>query len=202
MDANNKIGIIILAAGASTRLGKPKQLIKFRGQTLLSKTIETALQTNSPDIFVVLGADAEKITAEIKDFPVQISINKDWQSGMASSIRLGLKNLLRKNPDLSAVIILLCDQPLIESKHINLLISKFKQTGKPIIASEYKRAIGVPALFSSEMFDRLRLIKGDQGARKIIRDFSELVETVDIPEALFDIDTAEDLGKLVSFEQK
>ncbi len=200
MDVMNKIGILILAAGAATRLGLPKQLLKFKGKTFISKNIETALSTNAENICVVLGSNAEAIQNEIKDFPVEIYFNEKWQSGMGSSIRFGLECLLNMNSDLSAIIVMLCDQPLIESKHINLLIEKFEQTKKPIIASTYKNTNGVPALFSKEIFAELLKIKGDKGAKKLIKSFPELVATVEMPEAEFDIDTPKDLHKLKEFE--
>ncbi len=196
MEGTNEIGIIILAAGSSSRLGEPKQLMEFDGQTLLARTIQVAIDSKYHLISIVLGANSEIILNNIKNFPVQICFNDDWQSGMSSSLQIGLQNLLKKNPKLRAIVVLLCDQPLIETKHIIRLIQKFKETNKPIIATQYRKTSGVPALFANKVFDKLMLIQGDKGARKIIEDFPELVETIKIPEADFDIDTAEDVGKL------
>lgn len=189
-------GIIILAAGSSSRLGEPKQLIHFNGKTLLEKTIQAAIDSECKDISVVLGANSEDILNEVKHFPVQFCVNEDWQSGMSSSLQIGLIHLVNNDRETDAIIVLVCDQPFIESRHINLIIEKFRRTKKPIIASKYKETNGVPALFAKEIFDKLMLIKGDKGARKIIDDFPELVETINIPEAAFDIDTAEDVAEL------
>ena len=194
-----KIGIIILAAGASTRLGKAKQLLKFRNKTLIVKTVESAINSNCSNIVVVLGSDAENIKSEIKNFPVQICVNHQWQSGMASSIKYGLESL-NDNSDLEAILILLSDQPFIESEHINKLIETFEQKNKPIIASEYKNILGVPALFSEKMFNELLKIKGDKGAKQLIKKSDDLVEKVPIPEAEFDVDTIDDYQKLKELE--
>lgn len=195
MDEIN-IGVIILAAGSSSRLGEPKQIIYFNGKTLLERTIQTAIDSECENIAVVLGANSEVILNKIGNFPVQVCINQNWQSGMSSSLQIGLKYLLDIAAKLDAVIVLLCDQPLIETRHITQLVEKFRQTEKPIIATQYRETIGVPALFAKEVFGKLMLINGDKGARKIIDDFPELVGTVNIPEADFDIDTAEDVAKL------
>ncbi len=200
MDASN-LGIIILAAGSSTRLGEAKQLVKFQNKTLISNAIETALNSKCSDITLVLGSNSEKINREIKDFvAVKICINENWQSGMASSIKCGLEFMLKENPEVNAVIFMLCDQPLITSKHINLLFETFAETNKGIVASEYENTLGVPALFSSEMFGELLKIRGDKGAKKIIDSFPASVKTIHIPEAEFDVDTFEDVQKLSQYQ--
>lgn len=191
------VGIIILAAGASTRMGKAKQLLKFQGKTLIAKVIKSAINSRCSETVVVLGSNAENIKPEISDFPIKICINKNWQSGMASSLKYGLRELLVKLPNLNALIILLCDQPFIDSNHINLLIEKFDQTNKAIVAAEYKNTVGVPALFSNKIFAELFELKGDKGARQIIKSHPTLLEKVELPEAEFDIDTREDVEKLL-----
>ncbi len=197
MDAMSSIEIIILAAGESKRLGKPKQLLEFHGQTLISRTIETALRVNSNNVSVVLGANAEKIKKEIENFPVKICVNENWQNGMASSLKSGLENL---DAEIDAVIIMLGDQPLIEARHIKSLIDKFEQTRNPIIAAIYKNTNGVPALFTKKFFPELLQLEGDTGAKKLIQKFIDLVESVEMPEAAIDVDTPEDFQKLQELE--
>jgi molybdenum cofactor cytidylyltransferase len=201
MDAINrsKIGIIILAAGASTRLGRPKQLLKFRDKTLIEKIAETALKTNLNTV-VVLGANAEKIKTAIENLPVKIAINENWQSGMASSIVTGLEKSLEIEPNLSAVILLLCDQPFITKATILRLVESREETNKTIIASEYKNMLGVPALFSREVFKELLNLEGDVGARFLIKKYeSENLAKISVPEAAFDIDTEEDFERVLNF---
>lgn len=191
----SEIGIIILAAGASSRLGTPKQLLEFQGKTLLRHAVETAIETNYK-IVVVLGANFERTKAEIEDLEIEICFNENWQNGMSSSLKTGLKEILQIAPNLSAVIIALCDQPFINSSMFNSLAKAFEKTNAPIVASEYAETIGVPALFSHSMFDELLNLSADEGARKIIKKHLASVEKISVPQAEIDIDTAEDYQKL------
>lgn len=192
----HKIGIIILAAGASVRLGRPKQLLRFEGKTLLERIAENAL---APDLktVVVLGANSEKIGKSVENLPVEIVFNKDWQSGMSSSIVVGLKHLLEIQTDLQAVIILLCDQPFVDKNTIYKLIETQKETKKSIVASEYAETIGVPALFTREVFDELLKLDKKNGAKSIIRKYAgNDLARISVPEAAFDIDTQADFERL------
>ncbi len=192
---DSEIGIIVLAAGASLRLGKPKQLLQFQGKTLLRRAVENAVETNFKTI-VVLGANFERATAEIEDLEIEICFNKNWHNGMSSSLKTGLKKLLEIAPNPSAVIITLCDQPFINSQVFNNLAETFEKTNAPIVASEYAETVGVPALFSYSMFDELLNLSADEGARKIIRKHLTSVRKISVPQAEIDIDTAEDYQKL------
>ncbi len=191
------IGIIILAAGASTRLGRPKQLLEFKGRTLLERITENALATDLETV-VVLGANAEKIKTSIENFPVKTVENKNWQDGMSSSIVTGLKYLLEIRENLSAVIILLCDQPFIDKEIILKLIKTQETTNKKIIAGKYVETVGVPALFTKDVFDELLKLDRKKGAKLIIKNYAAQNEiaTVSLPEAEFDIDTEEDFERL------
>lgn len=199
MDETNnlRIGIIILAAGASVRLGKPKQLLKFQGQTLIRRAAQTALATKSQKVAVVLGANFHWIKKEIEDLPVEIVINENWQSGMSSSVKTGLGKLLEIEPNLSAVVIQLCDQPLINSAVLNQIIKKYQRTKTKIVAAEYAGTVGVPALFADTVFSELLNLTAQNGAKKIIEKHLSAVEKVYIPEAEIDIDTQPDYEKLL-----
>jgi molybdenum cofactor cytidylyltransferase len=192
-----KTGVIILAAGASSRMtgGVPKQLLVFRGKTLLRRAAETALASNfDPVITVVLGAGAERLKTEIEDLPIRIVVNEEWASGMSSSIRAGLSSFSREN--LEAAIVILCDQPLVTTETLNSLYEVFQRTGKPIVACKYKKTIGVPALFTGGFFDRLMNLRGDQGAKKLLAEHRDEAAFVSVPEAAFDVDTFEDYENL------
>lgn len=199
MDETNQlnIGIIILAAGASKRLGRPKQLLEFEGRTLLERITENALATDFKTV-VVLGANAEKIKTSIKNFPVETIENENWQDGMSSSIVAGLKYLLEIRENLSAVIILLCDQPFIDKEIILKLIKTQETTNKKIIAGKYVETVGVPALFTKDVFDELLKLDRKKGAKLIIKNYAAQNEiaTVSVPEAEFDIDTEADFERL------
>lgn len=192
----NKIGIIILAAGSSSRLGQPKQLLQFEGKTLIGRAVESALKSNCSPVIAVLGANFQEVKNEIKEPECQIVLNPRWQTGISSSIKTGIKKMLEISPQIAAVIISLTDQPLINSSHFDKLRGTFFETKKPIIASVYHETIGVPALFANEMFPALLNLEGDHGAKQIIHNHPELVEKFLLSVAAFDIDTLEDLERL------
>jgi molybdenum cofactor cytidylyltransferase len=195
-EANKSIGIIVLAAGAATRMQEPKQLLYFDGKTLLRRTVETAIETNCETVVVVLGANFEKTSAEIKHLKVEICFNCDWQKGLSSSLKIGLKSLREINPKLDALIVLLADQPFVTANHFHQFVTKFHQTNNPIIAAKYGETIGVPALFSREIFAEFETISGDKGAKMLIEKHRQTLETIDLPEAAFDVDTKEDYLRL------
>lgn len=189
-----KIGVIILAAGSSTRMdGKPKQMLEFEGRTLLRRAAETALEAGFSAV-VVLGANADRMRKEIDDLPLEIAFNENWENGLASSVKTGLRILEKKNPD--AVIVTLCDQPLVAKEVLHRLRNAFCATNKPIAASRYDRTAGVPALFAREIFNELKSLQNDEGAKKIIKKDERRIVLVDVPEAAFDVDTRQDFERL------
>jgi molybdenum cofactor cytidylyltransferase len=196
MTSANNIGVVILAAGASTRLGKPKQLLKFKCKSLLQNSIDAAVHSDADSTIIVLGANAEQISNEIDRSGITILVNKEWEEGMASSVRNGLNELLFISPATDAVIFVVCDQPHVSSDLINDLINTQKQTGKPIVTCNYGETIGPPALFYKSLFDELMKLKGDAGARKIIQHHSDQVATVLFEKGKIDIDTEADYNAL------
>jgi molybdenum cofactor cytidylyltransferase len=187
-----KCAIVILAAGKSSRMGSPKQLLPYKGKTLLRHAVDIALETGCQSVFVVLGANSELMRNEVKDKPVIIIENTGWQEGMASSIRCGLENIMRTILRPESVIFMVCDQPYVNSSLLLNLVNKRTRTGMPIVASCYEDIIGTPALFYKSIFPALMELKGDRGARKLITDNPEKVATVLFPEGRTDIDTASD----------
>jgi molybdenum cofactor cytidylyltransferase len=194
---NDKIGGILLAAGGSSRLGRPKQLISFGGRTLIRQAAETLIGSACDPVVVVLGAEFELSRAEIAGLGLHICVNGDWQTGMSSSIRAGLAEITRIEPELAAVVITLCDQPRVTSANIDRLVAAFRTSRPPIVAAEYGGTAGVPALFSRELFPDLLRLEGDKGARQIIRGNPDRIRTIPIEAAAADIDTSEDLSALL-----
>ena len=192
----NSCGIVILAAGASTRLGKPKQLLHYGGKTLLAHAINEAVNSNADAVVVILGKDANLFKKEIDERKVRVAINSSWEEGMASSVRLGLDILFNAKPYIDAVIIMVCDQPHISSSILNQLIITQQRTTKQIVTSNYGNSIGPPALFHKKYFEELVKLSGDTGARKIIQRNMNDVATILFPEGDIDIDTEEDYEKL------
>jgi molybdenum cofactor cytidylyltransferase len=193
---SSAIGLIVLAAGASTRMGTPKQLLLYQGRSFVCHAVEVAIASVCQPIVVVLGANAQRIKLEINHLPIQIVENQQWSEGMSSSIRVGLKTLNAVNPDLEAVAIALCDQPFISSQLINQLIEAYCLTGKPIVASEYAGTLGVPALFSRALFSELMALKTTEGAKQIIGKHLHEVVGVPFPDGAIDIDTPKDYEQL------
>jgi molybdenum cofactor cytidylyltransferase len=148
----SNIAIIILAAGASTRMGRPKQLLPYQGSSLLRHTIENAVASVCKPIVVVLGANAENIRSQISESDIKIVENPDWHLGMSSSIRRGISSIITDYQNIDAVVITVCDQPFISADIINNLVSKYYNTKKPIIACEYANTLGVPVLFNQSFF--------------------------------------------------
>jgi molybdenum cofactor cytidylyltransferase len=194
---NPEIGIIILAAGGSLRLGKPKQLIEYEGTSLLRRSVEAALNCECGGVVVVLGFEADVLSKHVRDLPATITRNENWAVGMSSSIKAGLIKLFDTKPDIVAVVIMLCDQPFVNEQTIRSLVDTYRLSGKPVVAAEYDGVVGVPALFDREMFDELLKLEGDAGARVVIRqNVGDKVATVPTPEAAFDVDTPEDFQRI------
>lgn len=192
-----KIAAIILAAGASTRMGASKQMLQVNGEYLLTRTIKTTEGAIIDHIVVVLGARDALHRTIISNQQVNVVTNEAWAAGMGSSIKSGLQSLLSEHPDLDAVIILVCDQPMLTSEIIAGIISTFHTTKKPIVASGYSASAGVPALFARSYFDKLNQLPDDQGAKKVILQNSADVVVVPFPGGEIDLDTMEDYQKFV-----
>ena len=185
-----KVGVIVLAAGGSSRMSSPKQLMRYRGETLIRRAAQTAVESNCAQVAVVIGSNAPQMRCELDDLPVSVVENQNCQTGMSSSIRAGLDDLRRH--DLDGIVIMLCDQPFVTAGILNHLISTHRQTGKPIVASSYETTQGVPAFFSGELFTAVTSLSADEGARRIIAKHPELVATINFPEGAIDIDTPDD----------
>lgn len=191
-----KTGIMILAAGNSSRLGKPKQLLVFEGTTLLEKTITAAEQTPFAPIVMVLGAYANEILASIKELNINYIINENWQDGMSASIKAGLKKMINLEPETESVIIAVADQPFVTADIFNLLYEQHLKTGKNIIASSYAETIGTPALFNRQYFDELNLLDGGSGAKHLMTKHINDVATIQFTLGNIDIDTETDYKNL------
>lgn len=184
-----KTGIIILAAGASSRLGQPKQLLPYVDNTLLHHSIQVAIDSMADTVIVVLGAHAEQIEKEIDSHLTSIVVNHNWQEGMASSIKCGINALIETIPQTESAILMLCDQPHVTTTLLNNLITTHHKTGKAIVASSYNNTAGAPALFHKSIFPELLQLNGDVGARAIIKQRSNDVEVIEFPKGNIDIDT-------------
>jgi len=197
-----EIGIIVLAAGSSSRMGRSKQLLEIDGQPLLCRCVEHALAASPSRVVVVLGANEKPHRGLLEKLPVEIVSNFYWKTGMGSSIKTGLNYLIQSNGELDGVILMVCDQPALTSEHLLKLIQKFHEKKKAIIASSYSKSNGVPVLFSRSFFSNLLLLNDDQGAKKIVQQFPDQVETVAFPKGSIDLDTEEDYQKFLKTNKK
>lgn len=191
---NNSIGAVILAAGSSSRLGQPKQLLQVGGESLLRRTTRIALETGCRPVVVVLGADMERMWEEIADLRVEIVVNFGWESGMATSLRAGLQGMIMSPAPPTSTFLLVCDQPYLSKEVLMDLAQARAEKGRIAAVSVYDSgAIGTPCLFTAPLYPELLSLKGEQGARKLIARLTlEQVACVPFPQGEIDVDTPED----------
>lgn len=193
----NSCGIILLAAGQSNRLGQPKQLLEYDGDTLIRRAAQVALNAACGPVIVVLGAYAEQIRPFLSLPGIQVVVNDAWQTGMASSIRAGLEYLLQQHPQTDGALIMVCDQPLLEQTVLQRLIHMQQASGNPVVCCAYGDSLGTPALFHRSLFPELLRLQGDAGARKLLQQSGDGVGKLKFEKGLLDIDTLEDYSTLL-----
>jgi len=191
---------VILAAGGSARLGRPKQQLLYKGKTLLENAVQAAIDSVCRPIIVVLNTGSSNLIPAIAGAEVYIIQNENWQEGIGTSIQCGIKELQKISPPVTDAVIMLCDQPYADSGLLNELIKKRIESGKEIIASEYNNTLGVPALYNHTFFPLLQQLKGKEGAKKIILSNDTSVASVPFPLGDVDIDTHEDYEHLINLE--
>jgi len=189
-----RFGVVILAAGASTRMGAPKQLLPLDGRPLVVRAVEAALATPAWPVVVVLGAHAEAIRPALARLPVLVADNPAWAEGMAASIRAGIGTLRQFSRGLDAAVLALCDQPAFSAATIDALVAAQKTTGRGIVAARYSGRHGAPALFLREHFAALGALTGEEGARALLNGDPTRVAAVDLPELAHDLDTPADVA--------
>jgi molybdenum cofactor cytidylyltransferase len=190
------VAAVVLAAGASTRLGKPKQLIEIEGESLLRRTARLALEAGCAPVFVVLGHDVEQMREELDGLDATAVLNERWEEGMGSSLRRGMDSVREMDVLPAGVLLLVCDQPKLTGEQLRRLLARHTTDQKPITASEYAGRVGVPAVFGRELFPELLAVEGDRGARDVIRRHADALSTVSWPEGALDVDGPDDLEAL------
>lgn len=183
---------MLLAAGASSRLGQPKQLVNYNGVPLVCHAVSRALNFCDAGLTVVTGACHDDVFTALDHLPVRVDFNSGWPEGIGSSIRQGVTTI---GPDVRAILLMVCDQPAISSHDLRNLVNAWKCRPDRVAAAGYAGTTGVPAIFPSSLRKELQGLNGDRGAKKII-DAAEDVSVVDMPNALFDVDTPDHLDKL------
>lgn len=190
-------GIIILAAGNSSRLGEPKQLLTYQGKSLIRRMVDAGTDAVGSPVIVVTGANAALVESELRPLNCHDAYNANWQEGMSSSIRTGITKLMQIDPSTVGVILAVSDQPFVTSGLFKDLIEKSERTGRCIVPCAYGDTVGTPVLFASKYFDELLMLTGAEGAKKLITRHDNDVISHPFPLGAVDIDTPEDYGKLI-----
>lgn len=187
------IHVLVLAAGGSTRLGQPKQLVRLGGRPALHIVVSNAVALAGHNVTVVLGAHARELTHLLAHSPASVIVNRHWEEGLASSIRAGLSVL---PPACEALMLLLGDQVAVTADDLKRLAAAWKGQDNMIAASVYDQHVGVPAIFPSICFSELAELQGDRGARMVLERNQYRLIRVPMPNAAIDLDTPEDLETL------
>jgi molybdenum cofactor cytidylyltransferase len=190
------VGAVILAAGGSTRMGTPKQLLRFRGETFLRRAASVALEAGCRPVIVVTGAQSAACRVTLLGLDVLEAENQQWESGMSSSVRVGTKAMIAVSPKTAAIILMLCDQPFVTQDIIVGLVRAHRETSCSIVASRYGSSYGVPALFGTAHFAELAALQGATGAKQIVQTHLAKVHLLPFPGGEIDVDTPDDFAQL------
>jgi CTP:molybdopterin cytidylyltransferase MocA len=185
--------VLVLAAGAGSRFGSPKQLARVGGEALLQKAVARATELAGHAVTVVLGAHAAEISPLLRSTSASVVVNRHWQEGLGSSLRLGVSQLPGST---TGVLVTLADQAAITTFDLRRLAAAWQRQPDSAVAASYEGHTGVPAIFPRHAFPLLLALRGDVGARPVLSQLADRVVRVPMPNAAIDIDTPEDLRKL------
>jgi molybdenum cofactor cytidylyltransferase len=186
------VAAVILAAGASSRFGQPKQLLPFQGESLVRRVVRSAIEAGCARVIVVAGAARDRIETELSGTPAIVVENPGWQRGLGTSIRCGLLHLRSWQPESAAVVLLVCDQPFVDASVIRSLIAEWENSRKPIVACRYAGTLGVPALFDRSCFEEILSLPDETGAKALLQSRSADVAQIEFEKGAIDIDTRAD----------
>lgn len=198
----SSLGILILAAGKSSRLGHPKQLISWQDSPLILHVARIAHSLNAGPVMITAHELFEVINNLVQLPDTRVIRSENAPQGQGASLKDGLHELLNQYPSLSGVMVLLCDQPLISVNHLNKLMDLFRLNPDKCITASFNDAIGPPIIFPARLFNQLAGIPDNNGARSLLLNLDELdIVTVPLPEAAMDIDTPDDLLNLCHYDR-
>ena len=191
----HNIAAIVLAAGSSSRMGTPKQLLRVGSGTLLRQSVEQAMASSVRATYVVIGAHAQQMRDELRQLQVSLVENVRFADGIGTSITAAIRAIELEPSSFDAVVLLTCDQPNVSAASINALIEEHARSAAPLVASAYAGTLGVPALFARQYFSALRELPPDKGAKEILMRHGDRVVPVRFEPAAADVDTPADYEK-------
>jgi molybdenum cofactor cytidylyltransferase len=194
---NPSLGVVLLAAGPSTRLGQPKQLVEVGGECLVSHAARLALSLDPTFVTVVTGCEADRIEAELEQLPVGVVYNRNWSSGMGASINCGVRSI---HKGVEGVLVMVCDQWRLEESDLERLFSAWSSDISRIVVASWKEETafvsGPPVIFPRKLIPELKSMQENRGARQLIDRYMDLVDYVEMENAAHDLDRPEDLKRL------
>jgi molybdenum cofactor cytidylyltransferase len=197
MEKDAQLGVIILAAGKASRMGEPKAMLSYNGHSFLLNTFNLAQSVHPTGIVTVLGHYFNQMSAHCNTHKIPFVLNEAYGNGMSSSIKCGLTYLLSHFPQVNMILILLADQPKINTEHISSLLHKVRSSKYLMVCTSYSATFGVPAVFKKEYFHELLELKGEKGAKNLIeKGVLDHENTILCEDGKIDIDTPEDYKNL------
>jgi len=194
----SKLAVLVLAAGSSSRMGRPKQLLNWKGNPLLQHSIEQAKKSNGDEVLVVMGSDFELIKSQTDSEGITVLKHVNWKNGLGSSIAFGIEYIQNSLPHIDSVLIMLADQPLVDADYLNRMIETYRSNATKIVASLYpNNKLGVPAIFNKMYFNQLTQLNLDRGAKEILYKYSDKLLSLDATALVIDLDTIEDYERLI-----
>jgi molybdenum cofactor cytidylyltransferase len=182
--------IVVLAAGASSRFGSTKQLVRVNGRPLMHTIVSRAVEVAGHSVTVVLGAHAAELAPLLKHSPASVAVNRDWGEGIASSIRVGVSQIPNSA---DGVMLALADQAAVTAEDLRRLLGAWRRNVTSIAAAQYGGSVGVPAIFPRWCFRELNELRGDRGAQQLLMRHADRLVRLPMPSAELDIDRPEDL---------
>lgn len=189
--------IVLLAAGNSSRMGQPKQTMDIGGQTMLGHAVNCAINSQIPNVVVVLGAHLSETENLVRGLPVISVVNADWERGIGKSVKCGVCKAIERNPLLEGIMLMVCDQPKISVRHINEMGRLHIIKGPLAVVSEYRGITGLPALFDRSVFSHLLQVDDHWGINELLQKIKSEVISFPFPGGEIDLDTLEDYQNFI-----